>query len=97
MAISHVFHCDRCPTEAGRVTLYGRGEMIPSRGAGEVDQVTTQVANTSAGQPRLEALSPVGNVTVFEFDAGAALAAVGAGEVRSLYGLDPEFPPLTGS
>lgn len=94
MAVSHVIHCDRCPSEAGRVTLYARGETSSSRRDGVVDQVMSQVANTSAGQPRLEVLSPLGNVTVFEFDADAALAAVGADDVRSLYGLDPEYVPF---
>lgn len=94
MAVSHVFPCDRCSNEAGRVTLYARGETIPSLGGGKVDEVMTQVANTGAGHPRLEVLSPLGNMTVFEFDADAALAAIGAGDVRSLYELDLEFVPF---
>jgi len=94
MAVSHVFRCDRCPKEAGRVTLYAPGETVTGRDYGLTDQVVTMGANTSAGRPRLEILTPLGNVTVFEFDADSVLAAVGAGDAQPLYEIDLEYAPF---
>lgn len=94
MAICHVFRCDRCRAEAGRVTLYARGEAIPGRTRDEVDTAMSGVDNTDAEQPRLQVLSQVGDVTFFEFDVAAALAALGAGDARALHALDLEFVPF---
>jgi len=94
MAISHVFRCHRCRVEAGKVTLYARGETIPGRIRDEFDRAMNEVDNMQAEQPRLQVLSQVGNVTFFEFDVAAALAALGAGDARALHALDLEFVPF---
>lgn len=93
MAISHSFRCHRCLVEAGKVTLYARGETIPSRIRDEFDRAMNGVDNMQA-EPRLQVLSQVGNVTFFEFDVAAVLAALGAGDARALHALDLEFVPF---
>lgn len=97
MSVSHVFSCDRCHGEAGRVTLFGRGEVIPRATGGslaEVGAVMSKLENTDAERPRLQVLSGVGDLTMFEFDLDATLSALGAADARSLHALDLETVPF---
>ena len=50
--------------------------------------------NSSAEKPRLQVLSDVGDITVFEFDVAATLAALGAGDAEALHALDLEYVPF---
>lgn len=94
MAVSHVFSCDRCRAEAGRVTLFARGEVIPAGTRDPKDEVMSHANNSEADRVRLQVLSGVGNVTMFRFDVSATLAALGGGDARALHALDIEFVPF---
>jgi len=50
--------------------------------------------NSSPEKPRLQVLSDLGDITMFECDVAATLAALGAGNARALHALDSEFVPF---
>src|SRR5919106_1053473 len=94
MAVGHVFSCDRCGVEAGRVTVYAPGEAAPDRGGDEVMQLMRRFDNVSAGRSRLTVISGVGDVSFAEFDLSATLRAIGAADAMALYAIDLEFVPF---
>jgi hypothetical protein len=94
MAVSNVFKCAQCAADAGSVTVYARGEPIPAVSGDELDMVSARVANRNSARPRLEVRSGLGSVTVFEFDLDSTLAALAAGDGRTLHAIDVEIVPF---
>lgn len=94
MAVAQLFRCRHCHADAGRVTLYARGELVPARVANAGDTVMSDFGNSSAGQPRLEVRSQVGDVTIMQLDVLRALAALGSGDARALHALGVELVPF---
>ena len=94
MSVGHVFICHRCRTEAGRLTVYARGEAVPARGGDEVGQLVAQFDKDAAVRARLSMISGLGDVTFAGFDLDAALAAIATGDAKALYVIDPEYVPF---
>jgi hypothetical protein len=94
MAVGHVFTCNLCGAEAGRLIVYAPGEALPSRGDDQVGQVMTQLDNEPAGRARLSMISGLGDVTFAEFDLDATLVAIAAGDAKALYAIDLELVPF---
>lgn len=94
MAVGHVFSCDRCGAEAGRVTVYAPGEAVPGRGGNEISRLMNQFDNDSAERSRLTVISGVGDVSFAGFDLNATLRAIGAANAMALYAIDLEIVPF---
>ena len=91
MSVGHTFACDECGAEAGRVTVYAAGEVIP---VGPDAGVQREIDNAMIQNARLVAETDDIGVTFLDFGNAAALAALGAGDAEALYAAEREFAPF---